>query len=44
MNIKNTDGFVDFRERVTPWIRVLRVKDFQLNFVPENFLESKNME
>ncbi len=41
MNIKKgTDGFVDFRERVTPWMRVLRVKVFQFNFVPENFFES----
>ncbi len=38
---KNIDGFVDFRERVfTPWMRALRVKDFQFNFVPENFFES----
>ncbi len=41
MNIKNIDGFVDFRERVfTPWMRASGVKDFQFNFVPENFFES----
>ncbi len=37
MNIKNTDGFVEFRKRVMLWMRTLCVKDFQFNFVPEKY-------